>query len=193
VETVARDDLPGWTAENGLLSPSATVGGYAARGQSVKGACRAEGCSRRVELEPEHLCKLGYALLTMDKVQRLWRCHQLEGCGLSFHKEPALRPLRLGLLVGRPHIRVRLRCRGNDCKFHRVWRVEEMISGLAKRRQGDDSTDIDSLGAKMTAPCPICKKTNWEADILCANTESAGWRAQGERMFETTERRRNER
>ena len=121
----------------------------------------------------------------MRKIQDLWRCHRIDGCGLQFHNEKALFPLRLEHLRGRPNVRVRLSCRGERCKFFRVWRVEEMIVGLQKHGQGDERTDLDTLGAKMTAPCPICKKANWTADVLSVNTESAGWKALGEQTFET--------
>jgi len=180
---MARDEPSGWTAASGVLEPSDLVAGYAARVQPVKGVCRNTGCRRTVELDPKALCDMGYGRIPMRKLQELWRCHRLEGCGLSFHKEPAQNPLRLGQLVGRPNVRVRLSCQGAGCKFFRVWTVEEMIAGLEKRGQGDERTDCDTLGYKMTAGCPVCKKVNWKSDIAWVNTESAGWKAQGERTF----------
>jgi hypothetical protein len=119
----------------------------------------------------------------MRQVQGLWRCQRLDGCGLDFHNEPPLHPLRLDQFVGRPNVRVRLRCRGDRCKFFRVWRVEEMIAGLVKRRQGDDRTEIEALGKKMTAACPL-KRVNWTAEVLWVSTDTMGWKALGERSFE---------
>jgi hypothetical protein len=167
-----------------VVEPAETVAAFAARGQAVKGTCRSGGCSRRVELDPKALCGVGLAQLSMRKVQGLWRCQRLDGCGLDFHNEPALHPLRLDQFVGRPNVRVRLRCRGDRCKFFRVWRVEEMIAGLVKRRQGDDRTEIEALGKKMTAACPLCKRVNWTAEVLWVSTDTMGWKALGERSFE---------
>ncbi|MDB5480482.1 MAG: hypothetical protein JWO83_1535 [Caulobacteraceae bacterium] len=120
----------------------------------------------------------------MRQVQALWRCQRVEGCGLDFHKEKPLNPLILGQFVGRPNVRVRVRCRGDRCKFHRLWRIEEMIAGLEKRGQGGARTEVDGLGAKMTTPCPMCKRVNWGAEILWVNTDTMGWKARGERSFE---------
>jgi len=175
---------PGWVSHSGVVEPAETVAAYAARGQAVKGTCRSGGCNRRVELEPKALCGAGLALLNMRQVQGLWRCQRLDGCGLDFHNEPPLHPLRLDQFVGRPNVRLRLRCSGNGCKFFRVWRVEEMIAGLVKRRQGDDRTEVGKLGAMMTTACPLCKRTNWTAEVLWVSTDTMGWKALGERSFE---------
>lgn len=105
-----RDGLPpGWTSSNGIVGPGERVADFAARGQPVKGVCRSQGCSRRVELEAAALCKGGLAALSMRQVQKLWMCQRLDGCGLDFHNEPPAIPLRLELFVGRPNIRLRLR------------------------------------------------------------------------------------
>ena len=93
-------------------------------------------------------------------------------------------PLVLGQFVGRPNVRLRLKCRGDRCKFHRLWRVEEMIAGLEKRGQGGARTEVDGLGSKMTTACPMCKRVNWTAEILWVNTDTMGWKARGERSFE---------
>ena len=41
-----------------------------------------------------------------------------------------------------------------------------MMAGLEKRGQGGARTEVDSLGAKMTSACPMCKRVNWTAEIL---------------------------
>ena len=120
---------PGWVSHGGAIEPASRVADYAARGQVVKGVCRATGCNRRVALEPKALCGAGLGLVSMDQVKSLWRCHRIDGCALGFHNEPPLNPLRLDHFIGRPNVRLRLRCRGDRCKFFRVWRVEEMIAG----------------------------------------------------------------
>ena len=53
---------PGWTARDGVVEPSEQVRGYALRHQTVKGVCRAKGCTRRVELDPKELCGAGLGL-----------------------------------------------------------------------------------------------------------------------------------
>ena len=180
---------PGWVSSNGVVEPGESVVAYAERGQVVKGACSARGCNRRVELDPKSLCGAGLGLLNMGQVKRLWRCQRLDGCGLDFHNEPPDNPLRLNQFVGKPNVRVRLRCRGNGCKFHRVWRVEEIIAGLTKRRQGDERTEVAALGQMMTTACSLCKRSNWIAEILWVSVETQGWKALGERAFDRAEAR----
>ena len=73
---------------------------------------------------------------------------------------------------------------GDRCRFHRLWRVEQMIAGLEKRAQGDSRTEVDGLGAKMTTACAMCKRVSWTAEIVWINTDTMGWKARGERSFE---------
>ena len=177
-------DMPaGWVAIDGTVQPSENVAGYAARHQTVKGKCQRSGCSRRVDLDPKGLCGEGLGSLSMQQVKTWWRCNRAGGCGLDYHNEPPAFPLRLEHFIGLPNVRIRLRCRGDKCKFHRVWPVEVMIKGLVERGQGDERTEIDKLGAKMTSACALCKKSNWTADVLWANTESMGWRAEERCLF----------
>jgi hypothetical protein len=61
-----------------VLEPAPRVGDYASRGQVVKGVCRANGCFRRVELEPKALSAQGLAAITMEQVKRLYRCARLD-------------------------------------------------------------------------------------------------------------------
>ncbi|MGI8841407.1 MAG: hypothetical protein ACR2F8_11600 [Caulobacteraceae bacterium] len=178
---------PGWISQTGIVEPADTVAGYAARVQAVKGICRAKGCNRRVELDPKALCGIGLGLVNMGQVKRLWRCQRIDGCGLDFHEEPPLNPLRLGQFVGRTNVRVRLRCRAIGCKFYRMWRVEEIIAGLEKRRQGDGRTEVVGLGKTMTTACPLCKRVNWTAELLWVSTSSQSWKAKGERSFSERE------
>jgi hypothetical protein len=180
----ANGPPPGWVAQDGVVQPSEWVQGYALRLQTVKGACRAKGCSRRVELDPKDLCGVGLALLTMRQVQALWRCSRVEGCGLEFHKEKPLNPLLLGQFVGKAHVRVRVRCTADRCKFYRLWRVEEMIAALEKRKQGGSRTEVEALGAMMTTACPLCKRVTWTVEVLWVNADTMGWKARGERSFE---------
>ena len=183
------DDRPpkGWTVSNGVVSPGHRVADFAAREQLVKGVCRVKGCSRRVELEPNTLCAQGLGLLAMAAIERMWRCQRLEGCGLEFHETPADLPLRLSQFVGRPNVRLRLRCREPGCRFHRLWRVEAMIAALGKRKQGGHATEVAALGAMMTTPCPVCKKAAWLAEVLWVDTATMGWKVKGERSFDGME------
>jgi hypothetical protein len=123
----------------------------------------------------------------MKTVEGLWRCGRLDGCCLEFHAEKPLVRLRLDRFVGRPNVRLRVRCQGNGCKFFRVWRVEEMIAGLTKRGQGNGHTEIGALGAMMTSACPMCGKVNWTAEVLWVDTSTMAWKSMGERSFEKLE------
>ena len=182
----SRGEAPpsGWVSLDGVLRPGQRVADFLARAQRVIGMCRDENCTRRLVLDPMELQRRGLEQLSMSEVTRLHRCLRIGGCAISFHNDPPDRPLRLGHLRGKPFVRVRLRCRGNGCRYYRVWRAEEMIAGLAKRGGGDDATEIFSLGAKMTSPCPLCKKANWSVAVLWINTDTIGWKAQGERGFD---------
>lgn len=183
---MATDAPPlGWTSRSGIVEPSEDVAGYAARRQMVRGVCRAQGCRRRVELDPTELRKVGLGQLAMRTVQKLWLCQRLDGCGLDFHSEPPLIPLRLEQFVGKPNVRLRLRCRGAGCKYFRVWRVEEMIAALQKRGQGDARSEVAKLSPMMKSPCPLCQRSNWTAEVLWVNTDTMGWRQLGERSFDT--------
>jgi hypothetical protein len=187
----APDDRPpkGWTLSNGVVSPGDRVADFAAREQRVEGVCRARGCWRRVQLEPRLLSGAGLGLLAMTAIERTWRCQRLEGCGLDFRAAPAELPLRLSHFTGRPNVRLRLRCQGPRCTVVRLWRVEEMIAGLQKRRQGGPSTRVADLGGMMTTPCPACKKASWTAEVLWIDTATMGWKVKGERSFDGMESR----
>ena len=174
---------PGWTCADGIVAPGERVADFAARGQGVKGVCQSRGCFRKVELDPQALCKGGLAALGMQQLQRLWMCQRLDGCGLDFHNEPMALPLRLDLFVGKPNVRVRLRRRGGGCKFFRIYAVEQMIAGLERRKQGSGRTEVAALGGLMTGGCPACRKTNWGAEVLYVSTETVGWKAVGGRSF----------
>ncbi len=77
------------------------------------------------------------------------------------------------------------RCRGVGCRFYRLSRAEELVEGLRKRGAGDESAEVYGLAAaKMTSGCPVCKTVNWAVDVLWINTETLGWKGQGERWFD---------
>ncbi|MDB5483337.1 MAG: hypothetical protein JWO83_4390 [Caulobacteraceae bacterium] len=174
----------GWTVRGGVVSPGERVADYAAREQGVQGVCRGRGCSRRLDLEPKALGAVGLGLLSMTVVKKMWQCQRPDGCRLDYHDTAPEAPLRLSQFVGRANVRLRLRCGGQGCKFHRVWRVEEMIAGLKKRGQGSEATQVDKLGGMMTSPCPLCKEAGWTAEVLWVDTGSMGWKVNGERSFD---------
>lgn len=180
-----RGDGPpaGWTAWNGVLEPASQVAAYAARGQVLKGSCQTKECNRRIRLDPKDLCGKGQGLLKMKQVEQLHRCHRLDGCSLDFYADPKTPPLHLDWVTGRANVRVRLKCRGNGCKFARAWVVETMIESLKKTGKGHGGTDVHELGKVMTQPCPVCKKVNWTADILWADTGTLGWRQGGAEKY----------
>ena len=183
---MARPNVPppGYVACNGTVAPGGCVADYAARRQVVKAGCRTRGCNRHITLDPEVLSRDGMGALAMRKIQQLWKCNRIDGCGLEFHNERPGVPLMLGHFVGLPHVRIRLRCREAACEFARVYPVEALIKGLAARKQGDERTEIEVLPGKMTSACPVCKKANWTADVLWADTETLGWRTHGAATFD---------
>lgn len=158
---------------------------YAARGQVVRGNCRSDGCSRRVTIDPDEMVKAGLAPMYLRTLKTLWRCQRIaSGCGLEWHNEPPRRPLRLGHLTGKAHVRVKVACAGKACKFSRRFVPEQLIAGLIARGQGDEATEVDKLGAMMTAGCPVCGKANWRVHVLVADTQSMSWRDDQERTFD---------
>ena len=107
----------GWTALNGLLEPAGHVAAYAARGQIVKGRCQSKSCNRRVDLDPRDLCGGHLGALPMRQVMQTYECKRLDGCSLAFHAEPKDAALPLHSLLGKPHVRLRLRCGTHKCSF----------------------------------------------------------------------------
>jgi hypothetical protein len=185
---VAFEGLPkGWTVRGGVVSPGDRVAEYAAREQSVQGVCRGRGCSRRLDLEPKALSAIGLGLLSMTAVKKMWQCQRPDGCRLDYRDTASESPLRLGQFAGRPNVRLRLRCVNPGCRFCRLCRIEDMIAGLRKRGQGGEATEVDKIGAMMSAPCPTCKRAGWTAEVLWVDTASMGWKANGETAFEHLE------
>jgi hypothetical protein len=174
----------GWVSLGGVLEPGSRVADYAARCQRVKGTCRAHGCHRRIDLDPKALCATGYGAVNMRRIRDLWRCHQLDGCELTFYDDTPDNPLRLGHLEGLLHVRVRVRCRADKCRYLRAWRAEEMVKALTERGAGDERTEIVQLAGLMKSPCPLCARCNWTVDVLWANTDSVGWRQGGGKVFD---------
>jgi len=174
---------PGWISANGVLEPASQVAAFAARGQVVRGRCESKECARKVRIDPNDLCGKGQGLLKMRQIEQLHRCQRLDGCSLIFYADPSTPPLHLEWLTGRANVRIRLRCRGAGCKFARVWVVETMIEGLKKAGKGHGGTEVQALGKLMTQPCPVCRKVNWTADVLWANTETAAWRQSGAETY----------
>ena len=176
---------PGYTSFCGAVEPRPDVAGYAARGQVCHGKCQQDGCTRRLRLDPDALVKLGLGPLPMRRIKEWHHCNRPTGCALSFWEDEPAIALQLQHFVGMPSTRIRLKCRGRDCKFHRVYLAEAVIKGLVARKAGDGRTTIKALGALMTSGCPLCRKTNWEADVLAPDTDTGGWRTAGpERYFD---------
>jgi hypothetical protein len=182
---VTVEGLPkGWTVRGGVVAPGERVADYAAREQWAQGVCRGRGCSRRLDLEPKALVAIGLGLLSMSVVKRMWQCQRPDGCRLDYQDSTPEAPLRLSQFMGRPNVRLRLRCRGQGCRFFRLWRVEEMIAGLKRRGQGGAGVQVDKLGAMMTSPCPLCKTVDWTAEVLWVDTATMGWKVNGEASFD---------
>lgn len=178
----------GWVSLGGVLTPGGSVANYAARGQNARGSCtghRSGDCRRSVTIDAKALCAEGLGRLSMERIQRTYRCQRLDGCMLAFHDlEPDLQ-LTLGMLTGRGYVRVRLTCRG--CKLRRLFTAEEVIARLQAARKGDSGTRLAVLGGQISGACPnkACGKSNWEADVLWASVDSAGWKRIGESIFDS--------
>lgn len=189
VRTLEAVPPAGWVSLDGSLTPGMGVTHYAARGQNVRGSCAGranDDCKRTVTIDAARLCSQGLGALGMDRIKRTYRCQRLDDCMLTFHDlEPDL-PLTLSRLTGRAYVRIRLTCRG--CKLRRLFTAEEVVARLRAANKGDSGTRLDGLGGKISGACPnaACGKRNWQADVLWANVDTAGWRALGERVFDQT-------
>ena len=177
--------MPGWVSFCGVLERDQRVVGYRARRVSIKGLCNgSKGCRRTVHLEPTELCQAGLGELAMKQVQDLWKCSRVDGCRIDWHVVGEERLVRLSDLLGRPNVRIRIRCKSDNCPYVRTWKVEEFIAGLEKRQQGSDHTSTDQLTQKMTRACPRCKRVQWAVEVLWANTDTMNWKMQGERSLD---------
>ena len=177
--------MPGWVSFCGVLQRDERVVGYRARRVGIKGICNgSKGCRRTVHLDPTTLCEAGLGELAMDQVKNLWKCSRIDHCRIDWSVEGEEQLLRLGDLIGRANVRIRVRCKAGDCAHARTWGVEEFIAGLEKRNQGGDRTSTDELSKKMTRPCPRCKQVRWAVEVLWANTDTMSWKMQGQRSLD---------
>ncbi len=165
----------GWLALDGLLVPSATVAGYAARGDEVKGRCHLRDCRRTCHIDMPRLVEAGFGRLPVEAMKRWLRCSRPEGCALDWFEE---RPtgFRLRWLLGRPHVTIRFTC--NACKFNRSTLPDRVLERVRAKGPGaaDDAT-VETLGKLPMAPCKNCGKRNWRVDVLWPDVRSAGYRA----------------
>lgn len=178
------DEPPnGWIALDGLLHADPTVAGYLARGQEVKGVCHQGDCRRRCELDLVRLARRGFGALEVTSAQGFLMCRNLTGCGLDFPRDRrAGLPLRA--LVGRSHVRLRIRC--EQCGFSRVSLPETVIARLsatgAARSAAPGALNVSDVAERIKGPCRQCQKTAWRVDVLWPNPRSDRWRrAQGAR------------
>ena len=165
----------GWLALDGLLVPSATVAGYAARGDEVKGRCHLRDCRRTCHIDMPRLVEGGYGRLPVEALKRLARCGRIEGCAIDWFEE---RPIgfRLSWLIGRPHVSIRFMCK--TCKFHRTTLPDRVLAKLREKGPGvaDDAT-VQKLAKLPMEACKNCGKKDWRVDVLWPNVNSAGYRA----------------
>jgi hypothetical protein len=164
---------PGWTAASGLLEPDPSIAGHLARGEEVKGFCDQKDCRRRCHVDLERMVARGFGVLPVAQAKKFMQCGVITGCGLDFHVDRTA-GLRLSALLGRAHVRIRIKCQG--CGFFRAAKVESIIAKLSTGtvRGGDLlTTDIRS---RISGPCKTCRKSSWRVDVLWPNVESAGYR-----------------
>jgi hypothetical protein len=165
----------GWLALDGLLVPGATVAGYAARGDEVKGRCHLRDCRRTCHIDMPRLVEAGFGRLPVEAMKRWLRCSRPEGCGIDWFEE---RPIgfRLQWLLGRPHVTIRFTCQ--TCKFHRSTSPDRVLAKLRAKGAGaaDDAT-VEKLAKLPMEACKNCGKSNWRVDVLWPNANSARYRA----------------
>ena len=164
---------PGWHVSGGLLQPDMTVAGHLARMEEVKGVCHTRDCRRRCEVDLKRLCDRGFGALEIGEAKRFLKCLRFDGCALDFHSSRRA-SLPLGALVGRSHVRVRVRC--ESCRFHRVTTPEAMIAKLTKDGVHGSDVLVSAVPSHVKGPCGQCGKTVWRADVLWPDPQSEGWR-----------------
>lgn len=169
----------GWVTLGGVLTPDPTVTGHIARGQEVKGVCYQGDCRRRCELDLARLARQGFGAMAVRTATALMRCHNLTGCGLDFHEDRRT-GLPLRALVGRAHVKVRIRCGG--CGFSRTAPPESVIARLSKPEPMPGNLYISEIAGRIKGACGQCKKRAWTVDILWPDPRSEGYRRVEGRM-----------
>jgi hypothetical protein len=66
-----------------------------------------------------------------------------------------------------------------------MYKVEQVIAALERRKKGGGRTEVAALGALMSSPCTACRKTHWAAEICHVDSTTMVWRALGESYFES--------
>jgi len=101
------------------------------------------------------------------------RRHNLSGGALAFHEDPKA-DLPLRALLGRSHVKVRLKCA--DCGFVRTTRVEGLIAKLSATRPPTDMLMISEIRSRITGPCKTCRRSAWRVDVLWPALKGEGHR-----------------
>jgi hypothetical protein len=167
---------PGWVALAGTLSPSATIAGYAARGEFVSGRCQQHECKRSCIPDLERLIKRGLGNLTLAEYQAAARCNVLGagGCGLTWTVERRHGGLTLGGLARWPQAAIRYRC--PDCKRSPTIEPMRLVQRLRDLNAGGSDTLVVDL-KKPDRPC-ACGKKSWLVEVAWpSKPRAAGDRA----------------
>lgn len=176
------DPPPGWVARNNTLEPAFTVPGYRARGEELKGGCRAYGCRRSAWLDPHARLEALLEPAGIPALEKSYRCNRLDGCGFEFVRPQPGQSVRLDQLVGRINVRIRVRC--DACRWFRLRAPRDLIASLTRGRVTGARLRITEIGAAIPGTCPACKATAWSAHVIWLRTDTAIWKAKGERMFD---------
>jgi hypothetical protein len=168
---------PGWTVLDGVLAPQQSIGGFAARHQTVRAICRQKDCRRNCAIDFERWVEKGYERVSFRELQRMLRCNRPDGCALEFEGEVSPLTLQLNQISGQANVRIRFACTAGQCNHVRTATPEAVIARLLAEKRGDPSTPVCDLRGLLKGPCPTCGKSNWKVDVLWANTASNGWRA----------------
>jgi len=165
---------PGWVIAHGVLEPDATVAGYAARGQDVRGVCRTRDCRRSCHIDYEAMIRQGLGGLSMSLVKRLLRCQRLDTCGLDVIEDPRARGLTLKALASRPQVSLRFRCEA--CGLVQAVTPADSTRRLTAVERDGPGTFSSELAALADKPCKTCGKMRWRVDIVWPDPQSYGYR-----------------
>jgi len=165
---------PGWRVFCGKLEPINTLEGAEARGESIYGACYADGCKRSQQFHLAFLRREGLTDFELNKLERLYRCHRIDWtCDFKIKRDPPTPRLTLGMLHDRPGVKVRLLCETPGC----AGKVEISAKGMAHQLQargvGDRATRVFDVPG-LVGPCKVCSQKRWTAQVAWPDPDGAG-------------------
>ncbi|HEX5378573.1 MAG TPA: hypothetical protein VFW47_08355 [Phenylobacterium sp.] len=154
----------GWRVFNGQLVADATVGGYFARGQEMRGACDQRDCRRRFSIDFDRLIRKGYAPFPVSELKALLQCRRPGGCAMHCFDGVKGSGLPLSLLARYPNVSIRLRC--TECRWEKAYPPGQVAAHLKASATGGEETLHVELMTKLKKPCARCGKSRWACDVM---------------------------